>query len=174
MKQAVLRICLLLLFGTLAEAQDVNINGTFGLRFEAIPNALSNGRPTPVYPVLGFHLGLEIGTNQWRGGLRAGVNSLLIFSISGQVELYGRYILESSDSLLFGVGTRVSVHVFNSSWQDVHMLLGYRFASGFFVELQPAVAFGQRFSNAPYDFAQVSPILSVFVATAAIGWSWHF
>jgi hypothetical protein len=175
MKKMMLMLVAIFWLGT-ANAQDLSAKGTFGVRFEALPTALSDGRLTPVYPVFGIQLGIEIGAGQWWAGLRVGGSSLLIFSLSAQWELYGRYILENNDSLVLGFGSRLSVQLFlGPVWSDWHALVGYHFASNFYLEALPGVAMASRCSAiSPQSGCTQYSDVFVPMLTLGIGFAWRF
>ncbi len=169
---------IILLFALLAlntaRAEDFSISGNFGLRLEGIPNALSDGKFTAFYPNMGFHLALEAGTSEWRGGLRFSLSTTILFLLCSQMDVtaYLRYNFSSGTSVYGGVGRRTTFHLFDPSWTDWHALLGVRFTNGAFIELMPGIATGRLFNSGTLlpSGAQVS----VFIVSIAFGWSWDF
>jgi hypothetical protein len=63
------------------------------------------------------------------------------------------------------------VAFFGSAVQDWHALLGLRFASGFFLEATPGIAFGTICTNSQDSFGGCSNP-QVFVVGLALGWVW--
>ncbi len=170
----ILLVCLTLLVLNVARAEEFSISGNFGIRADGIPNALSDGKFFAVYPNMGFHLAVEAGTTEWRGGLRfsASTNIALLLCVQANVTAFLRYVFLDDTSVYGGIGTRTTFHFFSPPWTDWHALLGFRLNNGIFFEIMPGIATGNLFRDGTLAYSD--RVASVFIVSISIGRSWNF
>ncbi len=171
-------VCLFIFLGlTTVKAQDFTVSGNFGARLEGIVFAPSSSSPS-FLPLIGVHIGIEVGNQEWRGGLRLALASFVIFIDHVSIDAYARYTLASDLGLYFGIGSSWLVtfgpvqpnpNRLNVVFQDWHALVGVQFSNGLFLELTPG--FGTYF---PPSTSSLPPTVSGFSLAVGMGWNWKF
>jgi hypothetical protein len=167
MKRFVFVAVLLIWSWSAADAQSVQ--GNFGIRLEGVPTGLY---VSVAYPALGVQMGLEAHWNTLAFGGRVSLSSFIFLAWHAEIDLYGAYRFVDGTTLYGGLGWGTSVIAFfREPVQDWHALLGIRFASGFFLEATPGIAFGTICTYAE-DSVVACSTPQVLVIGLALGWAW--
>ncbi len=159
-------LILVLLYGwTAANAQDITINGNFGIRFDLL--------------IPGIHLGIEVGIPEWQLGVRGAINLLIIVNLVS-VDAYLRYRFAENWSLYLGGGKRWYISPITFPSDEWHGLLGVQYYT-FFIEIQPGIIRGTTCGPIEPAAAQnktpacgSSKPYETFSFFATLGWSWRF
>ncbi len=69
------------------------------------------------------------------------VSSFALLFWHGQADLYVGYTLPEGTTFYASAGYGSTANVFTGITEDVHALLGVRFASGFFIEATPGISY---------------------------------
>lgn len=168
----ILLLALLILTGHVAHAQSFGV--TLGARLEVVPNTLRSSSEPAALPALGFELGAFVRSTDLSIGVRLTISSFALLFWHGQADVYVGYTLLEGTTLYAGAGYGFNVNLFAGGTEDVHGLLGVRFASGIFIEATPGISYFRVCTSRPpqsndcstYEEARV-PILGL-----SFGWVW--
>lgn len=168
----ILLIALLLLTFQVAHAQSFGV--TLGARLEVVPSTLRDPSELAVLPALGFELGAFVRSADFSVGARLTISSFALLFWHGQADLYVGYTLPDGTTLYGGAGYGFNVNLFAGVTEDVHGLLGVRFASGIFIEATPGISYFRVCTARPPQSQACSNYedARVLILGLSFGWVW--
>lgn len=135
----ILLVALLVLIGHAAHAQTFGV--TLGGRLEVVPVLSRVDATLGFVPMLGIDAGVEVRFAPITVGARLALSSLVLIFWHAQADLYAGYTLPEGLMLYAGVGYSTNATILGGVNDDVHALLGVRFASGWWLEVTPGLGF---------------------------------